>query len=309
MVDLVIIGGSAAATAAGIYASRRKLNFLIVSEDFGGEVATSGEILNYPGFAATNGIELAEKFREQLTANGVTPELSVRIESIRRCDDGTFELKGKKISTPISYEAQAVIVTTGVHPRLLGVPGEKEYRGKGVSYCTTCDGPLFKQKTVVTIGGGNSALESALMLAEIASHVTLITINPELKGEQVLIDKVVANPKVSVVYSATTARIEGEQVVKSAVYVDAQGAEQRVDTQGVFIHIGMIPNSDLVPAEVKRNAFKEIEVSMKCETSVPGLFAAGDVTAIPYKQIAIAAGQGVTAALSAIEYLNKRETP
>lgn len=306
MFDLVIIGGSAAGSAAAIYAARRKLNLKLISTDFGGEVANSGEVENYPGFIHTTGLELAQKFREHVEANDVQPELGVYVQSIVKHSEGKFEIIAKKGDEELRYETKAVIIATGVHPRHLEIPGETEYYGKGVTYCTTCDGPLYKNKTVVTIGGGNSALESALMLSEIASHVTLINKNAYFKGEQVLIDKVTANPKIDVIYNALTQRIQGEMVVKQVVYKDgATGEEKTVDTQGVFVHIGWLPNNKLAPEEIKRNAAGEIEVSQKCETTVSGIFAAGDITNIPYKQIAIASGQGVTAALAATEYINR----
>lgn len=305
MYDLIIIGGSIASTAAGVYAARRKLNLLMIAEEFGGEVATSGEIMNYPGFPETDGIALTEKFKEHLKHNDVEPELGVRVESITKTDEGHFEITGKKIGEPVSYKAKTVIVATGVHPRHLGVPGEDELRGKGVTYCTTCDGPLFKNKKVATIGGGNSAMESALMLAEIASEVTLINKNGHFKGEQVLIDKVEKSDKINVIYNAMTKEIVGDPVVEKVVYTDSETSEEKsVETQGVFIHIGLVPNSGIVPEDVAKNPFGEIEVDMKAATNIPGLFAAGDVTNVPYKQIAIAGGQGVAACLSAVEYLN-----
>lgn len=304
MYDLVIIGGSAASTAAAVYAARRKLNFVMITQEFGGEVATSGEIWNYPGIVETNGIELTEKFKEHLAANDVEPELGVRVDSVTKTEEGHFVIEGKKVDTPVKYETKTVIVATGVHPRHLGIPGEEELSGKGVTYCTTCDGPLFKNKVVVTIGGGNSAMESALMLAEIASHVTLINKNATFKGEQVLVDKVTQHPKIDILYDAQTVRFEGEPIVQRVIYTQ-NGEEKTLDTQGVFVHIGLIPNSSIVGDSVKKNAFGEIEVNMKAETSLPGLYAAGDVTNVPYKQITIATGQGATAALSAVEYLNK----
>jgi len=306
MDDLIIIGGSAAGSSAAIYAARRKLALRMISEDFGGEVAQSGEVWNYPGIIKTEGYELAELFRKHVEANDVKPELGVRVSSVAKNSDGTFTVQAKKSGAEITYTAKAVIVATGVHPRHLNIPGEKELYGKGVTYCTTCDGPLYRNKIAVTIGGGNSALESALMLAELATHVTVININPTFRGEQVLIDKVMNHPKVTVLFSTETLRIEGTTTVQQVVYRDkATGSEGAVPTNGVFVHIGMIPNSDLLPPEVVKNHFKEVEITQKCETSVPGLFAAGDVTAIPYKQIAIATGQGVVASLSAIEYINK----
>ncbi len=303
--DLVIIGGSAAGASAAIYGARRKLNLLMISEDFGGEVAQAGEIENYPGVVKTDGITLAEDFRKHVEANGVTPELNVRVGAITK-DGEDFVIAATKNGENVEYRAYAVIVATGVHPRYLEVPGEKEFTGKGVTWCTTCDGPLFRNKKVVTVGGGNSALESALMLAEIASHVTLINKNDHFKGEQVLIDKVTAHENIDIVYNAKTTVITGELTVNGVDYVDAEGTTQHVETQGVFIHIGLIPNSLMVGSDVVKNKMGEIEVNQKCETSVTGLFAAGDVTNVPYKQIAIATGQGVTAALAAIDYLNRR---
>lgn len=317
MYDLIIIGGSAASTAAAIYSARRKLNFVMISQEFGGEVAQSGEIWNYPGIPQTDGIALTEMFRAHLTANDVEPELGVRVESIHKTPEGHFEITAQKNGEATQYTAQAVIVATGVHPRHLGVPGEKEFTAKGVTWCTTCDGPLFKGKKVVTIGGGNSALESALMLAEIASHVTIINKNAQFKGEQVLIDKVTSHPNIDILYNAITDRIEGKMVVERVIYHDAETqpdpkiepkTEKSIDTQGVFIHIGLIPNSTIVPDDVQKNKMGEIEVNGRCETNIPGLFAAGDVTNVAFKQIAIATGQGVTASLAAVDYLNKRAT-
>ncbi len=305
MLDLVIIGGSAAGTAATVYAARRGLNVKLISGDFGGEVVRGGDYDNYPGIVHTTGIELGKNFLEHVKANGVEPELGVWVSSIEQ-KERSFIVHAKKGSDEVTYEAKAVILATGVHPRELGVPGEQELKGRGVTYCTTCDGPLFRNKTVVTIGGGNSALESALMLAEIASQVTVLNLNASFNGEQVLIDKVTQHPKITVIYQAQTSRIEGSTVVERVVYTDLTTKQERsVETQGVFVHIGLIPNSAFTPEAIKKNNFGEIEISQLCETTVPGIFAAGDVTNIPYKQAVIAAGQGAIAALAAVDYLNK----
>lgn len=307
MYDLVIIGGSAAGSAAAVYASRRKLNFVLISDDFGGEMARAGEVLNWPAVTEITGIGLTEKFKEQLAFNDVEPQLGIRVEEITKTDVGHFVISAKKGDEALTFETTAVIVATGVHPRHLEVPGEEELYGRGVTYCTTCDGPLFKGKRTVTVGGGNSALESALMMAEIASRVTIININDIFKGEQVLIDKVTNDDRIEVIYNAKTTRIEGEPLVERVVYEDKETGEERsIDTQGVFVHIGLIPNSGFIDEAVEKNNFKELVVDKKCQTSVPGLFAAGDVTDVAYKQLAIAAGQGVTAALSAIEYINQQ---
>lgn len=301
--DLIIIGGSAAATTAGIYAVRRGLKFKIISKDFGGEVATSGEIGNWPGDGTTDGIALADKFRKHLEQYKVDLEEGIDVESVQKDESGTFVIKTKSGQ---DYGAKTVIVATGVHPRPLSVPGEREFRNKGVSYCTTCDGPLFGGKTVATIGGGNSALESGLMLADIAAKVYVLNKNPQFKGDNVLIENLKKKQNVEIIYNARTTDILGDQFVTALKYNDKDGKPQELKVDGTFIHIGMIPNSGIVPEEVEKNQFGEIKVNANCETNIPGLYAAGDVTDVPFKQIVIAAGQGCIAALSAVQYLNRR---
>jgi thioredoxin-disulfide reductase len=306
MFDLIIIGGSAAATTAGVYAARRGLNVKILTKEFGGEVATSGEIENWPGIVHTDGLSLAEQFKAHLAANHVTPEEGVWVSSVAKQPDGTFLVSADVDGVQKEFTARTVIVATGVHSKELGIPGEKEFRNKGVTYCTTCDGPLFTDKVTAVVGGGNSALESALMLADIASHVYVVNKNDKFKGEQVLIDKLAAKPNVNIIYSAKTTEVKGEQLVTGIVYTDSGGSHQELKTDGVFVHIGMIPNSAIVPPEVAKNVCGEIIVDANSATNIPGLFAAGDVTDVPFKQIVIAAGQGTTAALSAVKYLDRK---
>lgn len=303
--DLLIIGASAAGASAGIYAARRNLNFKIITYDTGGEVATSGEIANFPGWGETDGIAVSKKFQEHLKLYNVEPETGIKTKQIKILDKGSFEVIGDKAKKEIKYQAKAVIIATGVHPRELNVPGEKKYKSKGLSYCSVCDAPLFQNKVTATIGGGNSALESALMLNEIASKVYVINKNPEFKGEQVLIDKVKKANNVEIIYNALTSEIFGNNFVKGLKYKDKNDKEQTLDVEGIFVHIGMVPNSEFAPQEVEKNKFKEIIADRFCQTNIHGLFAAGDVTDVPYKQIAIASGQGVCAALSAVNYLNK----
>ncbi len=321
MYDLIIIGGSAAATAAGIYAARRELNFKIITKEFGGEVATSGEIGNWPGIAQTDGIALAQQFRDHLAHYGVEPEEGIEVEKILKQEDGTFCITAKTDGPTMAsekmfalsehgeskcdYTAKAVVVTSGVHPRELGVPGEKEFRNRGVSYCTTCDGPIFKGKVTATVGGGNSALESALMLADISSKVYVINKNAQFKGDTVLIENLKKKSNVEIISSAQTTAIVGDQFVRGLTYRDQAGQEQSIAVQGVFVHIGQVPNSALIGPGVALDAFGQIKVNANCETNVPGLYAAGDVTDVPFKQIVIAAGQGCIAALSAVQYLNR----
>ena len=327
MLDLLIIGGSAAATTAGIYGIRRGLNLKIITKDFGGEVATSGEIGNWPGDGMTDGITLADKFKKHLEYYKVDIEEGVEVEKITKQEDGTFCISTKKGSDTAmaankmpalrssegakkcDYVAKAVIVTTGVHPRELGIPGEKEFRNKGVSYCSTCDMPLFGGKTVTVIGGGNSALESALMGVDIVKKVYVINKNTTFKGDDVLIQKLTSQPKdkVEILYETGTKEKVGDKFVSGVKYTDKEGKEHELKTDGIMVHIGMVPNSGIVPDNVEKNPFGEIKVNTRCETNIPGLYAAGDVSDVQFKQIVIAAGQGCTATLSAVQYLNSRK--
>lgn len=330
MLDLLIIGGSAAATTAGIYGIRRGLNLKIITKDFGGEVITSGEIGNWPGDGMTDGITLADKFRKHLEHYKVIIEEGVEVEKITKQEDpstplgagGYFCISTKKGSAvgmagekmpddqqgglKCDYTAKAIIVTTGVHPRELGIPGEKEFRNKGVSYCSTCDMPLFTGKTVAVVGGGNSALESALMGVDICKKVYVINKNAIFKGDDVLIQKLTSyqKDKVEIIYEVGTKEIVGDKFVNGLKYSDKSGAEHEIKVDGIMVHIGMVPNSQIVPDNVEKNPFGEIKVNTRCETNIPGLYAAGDVSDVPFKQIVIAAGQGCTATLSAVRYLN-----
>lgn len=304
MFDLIIVGASAAGISASIYAARRRLNFKIITADIGGEVATSGEIENWPGIIHTNGVELADKFKEHALANKVVIEDGKKVGEIKKEGNYFFVRGTGNGGTLFEEKAKTVLVATGVHPRELNIPGEKEFRGKGLSYCTVCDGPLFGGQVVATIGGGNSALESAIMMADIASKVYLVNKNPQFKGEKVLIDKVSQNSKVEIIYEAKTQKIVGDKFVNGLEYQDKSGQTHKLEVKGIFVHIGQIPNSGFVPG-LDLDEVKQIKVNMRGETNIPGLYAAGDVTNIPYKQIVIAAGQGVAALLSIVDYLNR----
>ncbi len=298
--DLIIIGGSAAGVTSGIYAARRGLNFLMIAKDMGGEVATSGEIGNWPGAPKTDGLKLAKEFEEHLKSYNPNIILNTKVNSVKKNGED-FRVETDKET----YESKAVIISTGVHPKELNIPGEKEFRGKGVTYCTTCDGPLFQGKIVATIGGGNAALESALMMSGIAAKVYLINKNSQFKGEQVLIDKVASNPKIEVIYNALTSEIFGEDFVKGLRYKDDQREIKEINVDGIFVHIGQVPNAGLAGDELEKDQYGQIKVNSRCETNIPGLYAAGDVTDVAFKQIVIACGQGCIAALSAVEYINR----
>ncbi len=314
MYDLVIIGAAAAGCTAAVYAARRNLNFIIITKDIGGEVALSGEVENWPGQIHTTGIQLAQDFHKHAASYNTNIKNGLSVTSITQegkhhlitTDDGTGQQE--------TFATKTIIIGSGIHPRTLGIPGEDALRGKGVTYCTVCDGPLYRKKTTVTIGSGNSALESALMMSTLANKVYLLSKYPDTKetnggfpkGENILIDKIKKTPNVEIVYGATSTEILGTDYVTGLTYTDTTGTSQTLTADGAMVHIGMIPNSDFVTG-LEKNSAKEIIVSQKCETSVPGIFAAGDVTNIPYKQISIAAGQGAVAALAAIEYLNRFE--
>lgn len=302
--DLIIIGASAAGLAASVYTARRRLNFKIVTGNIGGEVATSGEIENWPGVVHTTGIELADQFKTHALANNVLIEDGRWVKRVAR--EGNFFVVSGSGPNGSGFEdkAKAVLVATGVYPRELNVPGEKEFRNKGLSYCTVCDGPLFSGQVAATIGGGNSALESAIMMSGIASKVYLINKNTKFKGERVLVDKVGSLANVEIIYEAMTQSILGDKFVNGLEYRDKFGQTHKLEVGGVFVHIGQIPSSSFAE-EVELNEFKEIKVDLVGRTNVPGLFAAGDVTNMPHKQIVIAAGQGVAAVLTAVEYLNR----
>ncbi len=315
LLDLVIIGAAAAGSAAAIYAARRHLNFIVVAKDTGGEVALSGEVENWPGVIHTTGFELAKNFNDHVKSYGVQIDegfAATKIEQVKN-----YHIVHAETSTgeKRTYQTKSVIIASGIHPRLLEIPGETELKGRGVTYCTVCDGPLFKDKTTATIGAGNSAVESALMMAEIAKKVYLITKYPDTpehkggfpKAEDILVKKLKQLKNVEIVYNALTKEILGDGMVSGLKYDDTESKEEKeLKVDGVMVHIGMIPNSDFVTCG-KKTKEGELMVNTRCETDCPGIFAAGDVTDVPFKQISIAVGQGATAALSAIDYLNHWE--
>jgi NADH-dependent peroxiredoxin subunit F len=306
MLDLLIIGGSIAGSTAAVYASRRKLNFKLVTGDIGGEVALSGEVENWPLVNHTTGFEMAEQMGAQLKFNNVPIDEGFMVSEIV-AHGKTWIVKARSLSGEDRvYETVAIIIATGVKPKHLGVPGEDALYHKGVTYCTVCDGPLFKGKTTTTIGGGNSALESALMMASIATQVFVVNKNDKFKGEQILIDKLVKLPNVEIIYNAKTQKIEGDEKVTGVTFALTDGSARTVESQGVMVHIGNTPNSQF--ATVEKDLTGQIIVDDLCRTNLAGVFAAGDVTRVPYKQIVVAAGMGCTAALAAIEYINRFDT-
>lgn len=305
MLDLVIIGGSIAGTTAAVYAARRKLNFVMVTTDIGGEVALAGEVENWPLVTHTTGFEMSQQMGVQLKYNDVPVDEGFSVTSIEP-NGNAWTVHATSLSGETkTYETISVIIATGVKPKHLQVPGEDALYHKGVTYCTVCDGPLFRKKITTTIGGGNSALESALMMASIAERVYVVNKNDKFKGEQVLIDKLVKTPNVEIIYNAKTSRIEGDASVTGVTFTRTDGSTETIETNGVMIHIGNTPNSQFTTVE--KDAVGQIIVDPQGRTNKPGIFAAGDVTNTPYKQIVIAAGMGCTSALAAIDYINRFE--
>ncbi len=296
MYDLIIIGAGPAGITAAVYAARKKMNVLVVSEDIGGQAAWSGDIENYTGYQFISGPELAAKFEEHMRKFSLQLKEQESALDIRRAGQ-EFLLKTNKGE----YAAKSLIIASGKKSRELGVPGEKEFRNKGLTYCATCDGPLFQGKDVAVIGGGNSAMDAAIQLLRIARQVTIINIGPQLSADAVMQEEVKANPAATILNNARVSAILGDKFI-NALKIKQEGNERTLPVQGVFVEIGLIPNSSFAKI-VEQNASAEIKVDNYNRTSVPGIFAAGDVTDVPEKQIIIAAGEGAKAALSAFHYL------
>ncbi len=297
MYDLVIVGAGPAGITAAIYAARKKMNALVISKDVGGQAAISADIENYTGYQFITGSQLAEKFDEHLKQFDIELKVGEEVKHVKKTN-AYFIVE----SAGGAYEAKTVIIATGARPRMLNVPGETEFKNRGVTYCATCDAPLFAGKDVAIIGGGNSAMDAALQLTRIAKKVYVATINPELRGDEIMKEKVLAAGNVEVVPNASTLEIIGDRMV-TGVRIRTPGGEKKLAVQGVFIEIGLVPNSEIVTG-VEKNKWGEIIVGPACETNVPGLFAAGDVTSVPEKQIIVAAGEGSKAALAAFKHLS-----
>jgi len=301
MYELIIIGGGPAGMTAAVYAARKKLNTLLISYDIGGQVLWTTGIENYMGYQFIEGLELMKKFEEQVKQFPLDMKTGEKVSSLSQTNGG-FEARTDKGE---SYQAKAAIIAAGKRPRQLNVPGEEKLRGRGVTYCAICDGPLFTGENVAVIGGGNSALEAADDMVKIAERVYLVSLTP-LTGDQILIDKVKAANNLTMFLEHEVLEIKGESRVKGIKIRDLKSKQEReLDVGGIFIEIGLIPNSEPFKGIASLNGFGEIEVSCANETGVPGLFAAGDVTNIPEKQIVVAAGEGAKAALKAHRYLQR----
>ncbi|HHT9120546.1 MAG TPA: NAD(P)/FAD-dependent oxidoreductase [Candidatus Hypogeohydataceae bacterium YC41] len=301
--ELMILGCGPAGMTAAIYAARKRIDVVIISDDVGGQVSTTFGIENYPGFQYVTGPELVDKFRAQMNQFEIEQHLGEKVVKLNK-QEGYFvaqTISGKE------YAAKACIITTGAKPKQLGVPGEDKYRGKGVSYCATCDAPLFADATVAVVGGGNSALSSSFELSRIASKIYLISRREWRADEAPLIENVKAARNIEKIIGYVVEAIAGEEMVKGiTIKTFPKGDEYKsLTVDGVFVEIGLLPNSDFARGLVQMNERGEILVDCDTWTGVPGLFAAGDVTTVKDKQIVIASGQGAVAVMSAFEYLLK----
>lgn len=297
--DVLVLGAGPAGIAAAIYVLRKGYTAGVLAKLLGGQVAWTSEIENYPGFRVVDGAALVSRFREQLAQTPPDLALDQEATAVTR-DEGGFAVR----AAGAEYRCRALVAATGKRPRLLGVPGEQRLLGRGVALCAICDAPLFRGKVVGVVGGGNSGLEAAIDLAKVAARVVLFQDLPRLTGDAVFESRVRALPQVEVRPASVVTEVLGEERVRGVrVRSLADGAEREVPLDGVFVEIGLEPNSGIFRGLAPLNARGEIEVDGACRTAVPGLFAAGDVTSVPYKQIVVAAGEGAKAGLSACEHL------
>jgi alkyl hydroperoxide reductase subunit F len=301
---VLIVGGGPAGAAAAVYAARKGIRVGVAAERFGGQVNDTMAIENYISVLETNGPKLAAEMEAQVR------HYEVDIMNLQRADKlipatEPGGLVGVQMANGAVLQSRSVILSTGARWRNVNVPGEQEYKNKGVAYCPHCDGPLFKGKRVAVIGGGNSGVEAAIDLAGIVSHVTLIEFADTLKADAVLVSKLKSLPNVTIHASAQTTEITGASgQVNGLRYKDrVSGQEHLIALEGVFVQIGLIPNTEWLKGDMELSRFGEIVVDAKGHTSVEGVFAAGDCTTVPYKQIIIAAGEGAKAALSAFDHL------
>ncbi len=304
MYDIVIVGGGPAGVAAGVYASRKKMKSALIADSFGGQSLTSADIQNWIGAKSISGFELAKALEEHLRAQEDIEILDGDIVASLAQKDGFFEVKTRGGKT---LETRTVLVASGSRRRKLSVPREKELDGKGVAYCATCDAPVFKDKTVAVVGGGNAGMEAVVDLLSYASKIYLLEVADSLKGDAVTQEKIKASPKVEIILNAKTLEILGDKFVTGLKYEGQKTKEiKELKLDGVFVEIGSIPSADFVKDLVQLDKFGEIVVDHETQaSSLPGIWAAGDVSDGLYKQNNIAAGDAVKAVLNIYEYLNR----
>ena len=305
--DVLVVGGGPAGAAAAIYAARKGIRTGVVAERFGGQVLDTLAIENFISVKHTEGPQLAAALESHVKEYGVDIMPVQRVQALVP-GEAMHEVK---LASGATLKAKAVVLATGARWREMNVPGEAEYKAKGVCFCPHCDGPLFKGKRVAVIGGGNSGVEAAIDLAGIVAHVTLLEFDGKLRADAVLQEKLASLPNVTVIGSAQTTEVTGDgRKVTGLAYTDrVTGESHRLDLEGIFVQIGLLPNTDWLKGTVSLSRFGEIEVDARGQTSLPGVFAAGDATTAPYKQIIIAMGEGAKAALSAFDHLIRIPAP
>jgi len=300
MYDLIIIGAGPAGITAAVYAARKRMSLLVITEDVGGQAALSGQIENYTGYQFISGPDLVAKFEEHMRKYDIVLRENEEVTRIKKIAD-LVSLETNKGT----YAARTAVIASGKKSRELNVPGEKEFKNRGLTYCATCDGPLFAGKDVAVIGGGNSALDAALQLMKIARHVYIINFTSKIGADAIMCKKVKTNKNVTILNNTQVTAILGDKFV-SAIKIKKEGKEESLAVQGVFVEVGLIPNSEFAK-DVEKNQFGEIKVNSYNETNIPAIFAAGDVTDVPEKQIIIAAAEGAKATLSAFRYLSQHQ--
>lgn len=299
--DLIIIGGGPAGITAGIYGARKALKTLLITKDFVGQVGKTGSIENYPGFSEIDGMSLMKNFKDHLKKFSVEIKQGDQVRLLSKKENifNIETIKGNR------FQGKAVIIASGRNPRPLKVPGEAEFLNKGVSYCSICDAPVFKGKAVAVIGGGNSGFEVALDLVSYATKIYILELSSKLLADEIEQEKARKSSKIEIILRAKTLEIKGKNMVESIVYQDLESNQTKeLKVQGVFIQVGYLPAADFLKDLVDLSQSGEIMIDPKtCATKTPGLYAAGDVTDVKYKQIVVAAGEGTKAALSAYNYL------
>ncbi len=310
MRDLIIVGGGPAGVAAGVYAARKKIKTTLITDAFGGQSVVSDEIQNFIGLKSVSGLELARMMEDHLRAQ---EEIEImfpdRVSEIKKSGDGfSVATEGGK-----NFETRAVLLATGSRRRKLGVPGEREFEGRGVAYCSTCDAPVFKNKAVAVIGGGNAGLEAVVDLFPYASRVYLVIRGEEPRGDMLTLEKIKANPNAEIIASAEILAVSGDKFVSGLRYRDKKsGQEKELPVGGVFVEIGSVPNASPVKELVEINAAGEIIVDHRTQkTSLRGIWAAGDVTDVLYKQNNVSMGDAVKAVLNVYDWLKlaKKNAP
>jgi alkyl hydroperoxide reductase subunit F len=307
--DVLVVGGGPAGAAAAIYAARKGIRTGVVAERFGGQVLDTMAIENFVSVSYTEGPKLATALEQHVREYEVDVMNLQRATRLHAAGDDGFV--GIELENGATLRAKSVVLSTGARWRQMGVPGEEQYKNKGVAYCPHCDGPLFKGKRVAVIGGGNSGVEAAIDLAGIVEHVTLVEFDTRLRADEVLQRKLRSLPNVEIVVNGQSTEVlgDGAKVTGLVVKDRASGASRTVDLEGVFVQIGLLPNTEWLNGSVALSPRGEIVIDERGATNLPGVFAAGDATTVPYKQIIIAMGAGSTAALSAFDHLIRTSAP